>query len=222
MATQVQKKKYGSVGDSTSHSIVLDGNPVQGNLLVVCIVSDAAVTVAPSGYTLAVFQTDFVDGNIYYKIAGAGESPTISITIGASTSTAMQAFEYSGMKAVPLDQVESRPAQGVATTINTNTTPSTTQANELIFVAACLRFEPGTQTITAWDNGFTSENEAVTTASVNINLILNVATKTVSATGTYTANATMNNTGVAGHDVGLIATFNISDSITASLAWITA
>lgn len=219
-AVQVQKKEYASTTDSTSHSIVLDSSPTEDNLLIVFMTYDDTLSVAPSGYTLATSGADFVSGRCYYKIAGAGESATISMTMSGSGAVAMQAFEYSGMlTSGVLDQVAAVGTVGSGTTIVSATTPSTTQDNELVFVSAHMRMDVGTQTVTAWTNSFVIENEAITLGAVNEDMLLNVAAKTVSAIGTFQSTGSIT-TGGLGRDVALVATFNIAPELPiATTAW---
>lgn len=223
-AVQIQKKEYFSTTDATGHSIVLDSTPTENNVIIVFVTSGASITVGPSGYTQATSGNDFVRGHCYYKIAGASESATISITISVADAVCLQAFEYSGLlNADLLDQTSSVTDVGSGTTIVSGTTGTSEQANELVFVSAHMRTsEVPAQSVTAWTNSFTIENECVSTGAANSNVLLNVASKIVSAVGTFQSTGTIT-TGGLGNDVALVASFKIaSDPPVATISWFTA
>lgn len=219
-AVQVQKKEYFSTADATNHQIVLDSGPIENNLVIVFITHDGTLSTPPSGYTSAVSASDFIWGRIYYKIAGAGESATISIVLAGNEPCCIQAFEYSGMlTSGVLDVVASGIDRGLGTTIVSPTTATTTQARDLVFVSANMRMDVGGQTLTSWTNSFTIENECISTGSANVDMLLNVASKITSSAGTQQSTGTIT-TGGSGNDVALIATFKIAnDPPVATVSW---
>lgn len=222
-AVQIQKKEYFSTADDTDHEIVLDSTPAENNLIIVFIAHDGDMSAHPSGYSTAVISFDFLWGRCYYKVAEAGESTTIPITLSTAEPCCMQAFEYAGMlTSGVLDEAVAADGVGSGTTIVSGTTGTTDQLNELLFVSANMRMDVGGQTVTSWTNSFSIENECISTNAVNIDMLLNVATRTVSSTGTFQSTGSIT-TGGSGNDVALIVTFKIADEApTAKVAWFTA
>lgn len=208
--TLVQTKTYFSTADSTTHSLTLDSTPVENNIVIVFITSGASITTGPGGgtYSSAVSGSDFVRGHCYYKVAGAGESTSIGITISVADAVCMHAYEYSGITTTsPVDQTVSAVDVGSGTTIVSGTTGTTTQANEIAFVSAHMRTsEVPAQSVTAWTNSFVILNETKSTGAGNSDMLLNVASKLLSSTGTQQSTGSIT-TGGLGNDVALVATF---------------
>ena len=203
-AVQVQKKSKASTASATSHNIVLDASPTQGNLLIVCAVADDYIN-TPSGWSLAASANDWTGTSLFYKIAGSGESATITVTIPSSTSMDLAAFEYSGMAASsPLDRTATAVAQ--SDPVSTGTTTTTAQANELL--VALVGLSRTTAVIASWSNSFVQEYDLESTGS-SINVELGVALRTVAATGTYSSAADLTSY-QNDHSSGLIATFKIA------------
>ena len=207
----VQSKSYQSTGSASSHNVVLDAAPTQGNLVVIVWCSDAFVGASgvQTGYTQDAKAEDFPGLYCYSKIAGAGESATITINLSASDCCVAYAEERTGMQSPALDKTASAIGQGTGTNVNTGTTATTTNANDVLYAAAGL-FLTASQVVNSWDNSFTSKFGGASTGSVQ-NVYLGAATKTVSSTGAYTANATLSRNG-SSHDCGLIAAYKISAS----------
>lgn len=201
----VQSKSYGSTASAASHNVVLDAAPTASNLLVLAVVSDTTTSGTPSLWSVANSAIDFTGTYLYYKVAGAGESATISVSLSASDSCVLMAFEYSGNAATPLDKSASAVGQGTVT-CGTGTTASTTQADELLFALNGLSNGDNTPpTVTAWSNSFVQQANAASTGSTaNIRCV--VATRAVLATGTYTTSGTLSGS-TSAHNSGIIATF---------------
>lgn len=207
--TQVQTKTFGASANSTTHTLTFTSTPTSGNLLVVCIVADDFMATAPSGWTKAgTGAQDFTGCYIIYKVAGASEPTSVTITIGSSTSCCMQGYEYSGIvSSSPLDQSAAATGQGTTTTINTGTTGTTSQAKELA-VAVVAQSTAGSftlRTVTGWSNTFVDLGSTDSSA-VGTTCRINSSTKILAATGTQTTTATLSGNG-SGHNNGVIATF---------------
>jgi hypothetical protein len=204
--TQVQKKSYFSTADADTHTIVLDSTPVEGNLLVMSISSDWYVN-SVSGWTAGPTVAENGVGSMFWKIAGASEPTSIAVTqvngsdVPTSGPMCIGVLEYSGIAtSSPVDQenfndADSSPLGSGAIT--------TTQADELIVAAACFYSDTDTS-ITGWSNSFTQEMRVIATAGALLSL--GVATRIVTATGTYSTEATAVNAATATH-VGLIMSF---------------
>lgn len=204
-ANEVQNKSYGSSADSAGHTITLNNTPVSGNLLILCVNADWDIPTAPSGWTLIQKQASNCIGAIYFKVAGASEPKNITVTQSSSSSMAIYVMEFSGMSASPLDT--SSFATNQVSPVNSGTTPTTIQANELLIATA--NFSPDTNTlVTSWSNSFSEKVQIVPSAGTALRLA--VSFRIVSATGAYSTAATAVNANTTNAHNGLIATFKIS------------
>jgi hypothetical protein len=161
----------------------------------------------PTGWTAG--PTDI--GNsivaILYKIAGASEPTSISVTqkdsggTPSSASMCITVLEYSNIATTnPLDQSSANP--DVASPVGSGNI-TTTQANELLVAVAGFAYDTDTS-ISSWSNSFTEQSSQIATAGALLRL--GVATRIVSSTGTYSTAATAVNAANLFH-VGLIASF---------------
>lgn len=112
--------------------------PTANNLLVaIAATYENAALTAPAGWSTAVTGSSypFPSQSIYYKVAGAGESSTVTVTTTATSNvTTLQVFEYSNVATTsPLDSTSSQ--LGVGTTI-TSTNATTNFEGDLIIAAA--------------------------------------------------------------------------------------
>lgn len=200
-ANQIQKKTYGSSADSTAHNIVLDSAPTEGNTLILCL-SCGTADITLSGWTLVTGATGWVRGAIYRKTAGAGESATVTVTLGTAYQLAAVVMEYDGLTG-SVDQSDSQGLQGSGTA-NTTPTINTTVANLLLVAVAAVRAQG--RPITGWDNSFTEDSEVAVTASADDNLGISIGLREVSTTGAYSSTASLTAAG-EGQNVTSIAGF---------------
>lgn len=203
-ATQVQKKKYAAPSASTSHSVVFDSAPTQGNLLILCVVGDAIVN-TPSGWDQAVDSVNFTDTGIYYKTAGASESTTITVSLSGSAKAVMLAYEYSGMTNA-LDKTAS--ATSSASTIASGTTATITVPDQLLVALFGIN-QSTSGTVSSYSNSFVQDDFA-DTGNTGADVAGYVAMRTVSTTGAYSTTATLND--FHSGNSGVIATFPIAAS----------
>src|SRR3954466_14027257 len=136
--TLVQKNKAGSAVAVASQACVYGATPTQGNLLIAGANSDNTGSMTSTGWTLGTSSVNASGLYQYWKIAGAGESTTVTWSPASSASTEVWIAEDSGNPASPLDQIAS--AAGSGTSCPTGTTPATAQADEL---AAAMVGESG-------------------------------------------------------------------------------
>ena len=207
--TQIQKKSYGSTAGSTTHAITLDSTPVNGDMLILGIVADDLFSsISGSGWSQAVQSLDNSSTYFYWKIAGASEPTTITVTIATATSCALGCMEYSGLTTV--DKTANATGQnGSNAPISTGTTVTTTAANELVVGIAGMWGFTGTngQNVTSWNNSFVSQCAGNSGTDLTHPFIgLDMAVKVVSATGAYVGAATTN-LSLSSNDTGAIATF---------------
>lgn len=198
---QVQKKTYASTADSTTHNIVLDSAPIEGNtlmLLLSCGTSGITIT----GWTLVTEAVGFVKGSIYRKTAGASESATITITLDTAYNISVVVLEYDGLTGL-VDQSGSQAGQGTGGI----TTPdiTTTVADALLVAVAAYRDE--TVSVTSWNNSFVEDAESgLSSGSGDAEVGVSVGLREVASTGTYNSTATVAGTSLD-QDVGAIAAF---------------
>jgi hypothetical protein len=152
----VQRKTASSVNGTVA--VTLDAAPTAGNLLVGYIDSTNAghaVFTPPANWSEAVYANVGASGfvTLCYRVAGAGESATVSCTITGSTTANISVEEFSGIATALLDKTAST-ADGGSTTSSrsSGTTATTTAANELCFAVVGLG---AAGTSPGWSNSYT-------------------------------------------------------------------
>lgn len=199
-ATLVQSKTVAA--SSATSTATFDSSPTDGNLLIaiVAYVGNSGFATTPTGWAQAAFSGGSAHGfvTIWYKVAGAGESSTVTFTVSTLAVGSIAIFEYSGMTATPFD-VGAQAAAAYGTSIGTGTTATIAQADELL-IAAVATPEVTRTFSNTWGNGFTqlSQHNRQETASL-----------VVASTGAYTTSEAW--TG-ASWGVGCIAAFKIAVS----------
>ena len=162
--------KTGTNNSAASLDVVLDSTPTEGNLLVVCHFTGDADSQAPTGFTEAVAVTDtgYSDqGAIYYKVAGSGESTTITLLCSSADETQGTIFEIEGpWESSPLDQSTSNgPTTGTA--VSTGSTGTTSQNDEFAVCLVTYRRWPDTVTTSSWTNSFVEGSDSVNTTGAS-------------------------------------------------------
>ena len=205
-----------STGGAASTSVVFTypSTPTQGNLLVAAFTwrGDTTVSAVPAGWTLATAAGNGsgLDGAIYYKIAGAGESTTPTWTLSVSNKFAGCASEWSGIAAAPLDKTNNNTGNSTAGTCGLTGTLS--QANELI-VAMFGNID--TYTWASHDNSSTEILEKASTgAGASSRNNTSLATRIVSATTSVNYGATLSTSGIWS---SAVATFKADPNVTVAL-----
>lgn len=205
--SEVQQKDYASTANTTSHSLVFTSTPVQNNLLVITVVTDAACT-TPSGFSVASTIANATGNYIFYKVAGASESTTVTLAINASTSLSACGFEFSGMAtSTPFDVGTTLNVGSGVTSIGTGTTATTAQANELLVACTSFPFTGAAAAVTAWSNSFTAQ-AALASSGSTPNVKNMTATRVVTSTGTFSTATTIDSS--VNNANGMIATFKIT------------
>lgn len=201
MAVSLIQTKTGGASSQTA-TATFDSTPTQGNLLIAVInwVTNGSIATAPSGWNEAKFAGGATHGFlvIYYKVAGASEPTNPAWTAASTAVWHLSLYEYSGLTAAPLDQVASA-GPSFVTTIGTGTTPTTAQADELLFAAVATPEVTRTFSNT-WGNSFT---RVIQTGRQE------TASLIVSATGAYTTSEAWT---TASWGIGVIVTFKIASS----------
>ena len=210
--TMVQTAGMASSADGATLTATLGAAPSVGNLLV--LVANADTTIGtPSGWTLAVSAVDNTGLYLWWRAVQAGDPAAVTISLSAARSAQMVVMEYSGQSASPLDEVASSTPGGTGqTSVTTGVTGETGQGDELAVVAAG-RFDASAGSSATWSAGYDPVASLVSSGSA-VNDALYVATRTLVATGAYSATATFD--AGTSHPGGLIATFRADVAATPS------
>lgn len=197
-----------SSGAVASLSATFVPAPTQNNLLMCLANSEATINMTSTGWTLAVSQINNTGLYQWYKVAGASESATVTITPTSTVSVEMLVYEYSGaVTASPWDKAAS------AVGASTGTTAATTQADELALAAEGLSNMASAGTA-SWTNSFTSDGDIMGAgATSSNNTSLHAATRTLVATGAVSSVPTASIGTVSG---ALVATYKAAISGTTS------
>ena len=197
-----------AAGNSDSPSATLSGAITEGNLVVALFAVDDGVDLStpPSGYNEDVVHEDTVFGNsIFSKLAGSGESTTVSATLASAQEWTVILAEFEGpFDAVPLDKTVSNAEGDVDTDGSTGTTAATAQADELLVATWVTQDGDPVLETPAVSNSFTlHEADSVGGALGNVGGFL--ASRVVTATGAFESTLTWSTTG--SRCVGAMATY---------------
>jgi hypothetical protein len=181
-----------------------------GNLLISCIGVDknsGAITI-PTGWTR--IGTDYVQTSVSfayaYFIAAGGETSVVWNWVTSQTSTSW-CGEYSGLTSTPLDvNTRNSSVDTAVTTLSTNTTGTTAQADELAMVFMASDTWTTTEVTRTWTNSFSEVSYNIGTGSSRPGL--SIAEKDLTATGTVESTFACVDTG--DQMVCVVATFKES------------
>lgn len=195
-----------SAGAVSTLAGTFGGTPTQNNLLVVTAVSDSTMNLPTgSGWSLAVSAVNNCGLYIWYKVAGAAESATVTVNNTASATCVMCAMEWSGLlTASVLDKTASNGGVSGSSTIASGTTAATTQADELA-IAAIADYNQAALALTSWSGGFTTEYD-LRPSSGTIRDEGAAASLILTSTGAQSSTASLN-TPCGANSTGCIATF---------------
>jgi len=171
-----------------SISVVLDSAPSEGNLLVAYYAARGTGNNTPtfSGWTAGpVFLSPAFDGGcglLFRKVAGAGESATITILKGASTYGSLTVMEFGGVDAY--DAEDSADSVSAATSLSAG--PLSAASGSILVVGAFV--QAARSATYTWGSGYTEVAEHQVNSSGPAST---VGYKVISgASGTQTATAT--------------------------------
>jgi hypothetical protein len=190
-----------------SYAVTLGAATTLGNQLIIIIVSNATVN-TPAGFALDKSQVNNDGHYVYRKATAAGET-SWTVTPTTADSGCWYVAEISGLTASPLDQVISTGAGTASTTRSTGTTPTTTQADELLL--ASWGSSSAVNPAPSWSgetNSFVEEiTDRRTTRTSGTNVGLAVASRIVAATGAYESTATASQSTTS---TGILVTYKIA------------
>ena len=206
MAIAVVQSKSNSTASGTSLALAMTSNVTAGNLIAIAVLSfGSGSPPAPSSITDTLGNTytnpiDETNGaftrrcQIWYAKNIAGGANTITLNMSGTGSVAAFAWEISGLNTTaPFDQLQL--ATGTGTAVSSGSTPTTTDANEIL--VGCM-WNPSAETNTP-DATFTNLTQIVVGSDRFVG-----GTKIVSSTGTYAYTGTLN---ASANWIGIVGTF---------------
>jgi len=202
--------------NATTCSATYPGSPASGDLLIANFFtkSDTSPT-NPSGWTTDV---EIINGTnndylrICSKIAGAGESATVTFTGLAADLGALGIMRFSGAANPAIDKTASSGFVTGVTSKTSGTTAATTQGDEVSIVAYGIRNVAITNP--ALTNSFIQKN--FVTDSNAVSIIDGYFIETVTGTKESTASWT-----TAADPMGAIATYKAASGVASNqLAWV--
>lgn len=159
-----------------------------------------------SGWTLRNSAIDFTGLYHWWKIAGASESATVTITPGGTVTAELFIEEYSGNTATPTDVTANNDPAVNASSIASGTTAALAQADELAVVAFGWNDSTGTAGLaTSLSGGYAINANLRGLDPTTMDTWLAVGSLATSATTAQSSTATL--AASAGRPVGLIATY---------------
>lgn len=195
---EITSQRCSTVGSSQTNvwTITYPATPTQGNLLVVGVVwrNDLSVLSVSTGWNLASVSTGATDDDcaIYYKIAGASEPTTFSITLSGNSKSALVGTEFSGVnQTTPLDRTSTNFGSGTA-----GTTGSIAPTKQTIELVIALYSNINVYTWSGFDNGQSQILQVTTTgASASSKTTLAMASALTSSKTGVNYGATLSTSG---------------------------
>lgn len=167
-------------------SATFSTTPTQGNLLVAAVTANVGVgSITITGWTTGKSIAVGLAGGliVFYKVAGIGESTTVTANGTLATFMDIQIFEYDGIdNASPLDVTGSTADDTTSVTSRSSGASGTlTQANELVFAAVAQAGANGGGA--SWTNSYTARITTTHLISADLNTTV---TTTTNSTGSWT------------------------------------
>jgi hypothetical protein len=206
----VQSKLALNASTVTTISAVFTTGPIQGNLIVGCVMVPAAVgAFTTTGFTQGTAQSLGSGGTtragvMFWKVAGAGESSTVTATWTGTTTPLLIIGEYSGVDQTTPLLAQTSVANASGTTITGAATPGTGK----VAVAVCalqvrtVSTSWSAEAISGTNVGAVTEREDNTVGNEGCALFDGFISAT--DTGTYQGSGTPSAAGVG---LGFIAVF---------------
>lgn len=191
----VQSRAFRSAAAATSHAVVFPLTPTNTNTIILTVVSNATVA-TPTGYSLASSGINSTGTYIFYKIAGASESSTITLVPSSSADVAVRAYEFSGLATSAVFDKQVASTSNTTTAQASGSTATLSQANELCVAVYGYPHSAYDSIPSAWSSSFIPEGALFgsgTDLPCNATAMKRVtATTAVSVTATVPAAATGN------------------------------
>jgi hypothetical protein len=215
MPTAVQHVQRDPGAATTTPSATWPSATTAGNLLVAVVgvnqqnVAGGVTITPPAGWTLvdaAANQGDNVAVSMYMKAAAASESGAVTFTLSSSRKSVVALSEWPVTLASPLDKHANAATTIGSATATSGTTATTTAASEL-WIAGLVNQAGTGQTQSAPTNGFTLLDPSIVTGSGGAQLTFGLYTKTATAVGAASCDATLS---ASANWAGVIGTFLVS------------
>lgn len=156
MALPIRVQSASNTALLATVTATLGSTPIQGNILIAAVTSDVGVgSVAMAGWTSVGSIAVGLAGGlvIFYKIAGAAESTSVTSTATLATFMDIHVYEYSSIDvATPLSITATAADSGLGVTSRSSgTTAVVTNGSSLIFAAIAQSLTNGAGA--SWTNG---------------------------------------------------------------------
>jgi hypothetical protein len=151
---QLVQKATGN-SSTSSVSATFTSTPASGHFLIAIVGAGNATFNQPSGWSTAINEgSQSVSQAIFYKVAGASEPTTVTISGTGNVYHGLQIFEYQNIATVsPVDGTNSNSGTGTAITTHSVTT---TQNSDLIIVGVAIS---ANTSFGSWTNSFVEQND---------------------------------------------------------------
>lgn len=180
-----------------SVAATFDATPTQNNLILALVSSNvAAGSMAITGFSTATSVAVGITGGmvLFYKIAGAAESATITATGTLATLMDLHIFEYSNINSSPLGVTATTADSGLGVTSRlSGTTAVAANGSSLTFAGVATILTNGG--LVSWSNSF---NTGITTTDLMSSDLVTFSNAAQSTTATWNTSQ---------RAAGLIATF---------------
>lgn len=185
MAATIVQQNSGTAGSSMTATLPAATTP--GNTLLIAVGTTGGGVTPPGGFVTDVSANTPGPGGraaLTRKTTAAGET-SWAFTVGAYGG-GWWAAEIAGLDPSPLDQTAS--STGTSASPSTGTTPTTTQADE-VAVAVIAASWNALPSFASWTNSFAEVVDLARDDAWDTGF--GVATRTLTATGTYSTGATL-------------------------------
>lgn len=188
----------GGSSDVSSLTVTYSSTPAYGNLLVVAAACGTTNTIASSGWSM--LSNVGVTTAWLYRMAD-GVTASYTVTFSTPTQAVVAWLEYpgpiSGYQRSPLQYHDVTTSTSNPNTVTTESTGSTTTIWPLdtLLVMVAPRGFTTTPTGFSWTNSFTTRltTAATSGATTTARVLINIADKVVTATGSQSSTATWTN-----------------------------
>jgi len=210
---QVKTSDATTAPEGVSATLTLNQAPTAGNLIIVIHHSagggSSDETFAPAGFATAFRSIEGTQKSIFYKVAGAGESTSVTVTQALSRNQTMTLLEVAGLvadQATVLDRFHTAKSPTSTTTFTAGPTPTTQTANEFIVATVGFTGSPGGtwSSYIAWSDSFNHVGISEGSGTSSTGVRTAVSARTVSAIGAYQTTTSWTNSRTA---LSSIATF---------------
>jgi hypothetical protein len=169
-------------------------------LIAVCGIGANRTLTGPTGFSTAINQSGTPTGGIFYKVSAGTETSLTCSSSGGNTFMGISIYEYSGMLTTSV--LNGTPGSNTGTSTTPSTGSTTTTHSDCLLVANLVTNVDSSYA--SWTNSFGEVGDYANNAgNPGSRHTYGVATRAVTATGTYSTGATT----ASGAWLGQIAAF---------------